>query len=420
MRVEQLIRPEELGPFEADWDRLADGVPFRRAAWQQAWWAAYGAADGQPAPAAQLCVLVVRDAADRIVGIAPWYVEQSLALGRALRFLGDGEVCSDFLGLLVEPGREADVAAALADWLHGAAPGAARGKCPLAWDLLRFDEINADEPAHRALLAALAHRGATVFQHPGVQCWRRPLAESREALFAEFSKGHRKQLNRLLRRYFEAGRARVRRAESLEEHERAFARLVALHQLRWERAGEGGCFASPRFLAFHAAMAAQWHAAGLARLYWLELDGEPIAVDYYLLGRPVAYAYQGGLDPDRLDDEPGRLLMLGVLDDLRADGFTAVDFLRGDEPYKAHWRAEPRRMQRVRVVANRPLAQWRYRAWLTGKSLKALWSRRADEHASEPADEAAAEEPASLVTACADRAAALLRALAGLGWSRSR
>jgi hypothetical protein len=38
-----------------------------------------------------------------------------------------------------------------------------------------------------------------------------------------------------------------------------------------------------------------------------------------------------------------------------------LDFLRGDEPYKAHWRAEPRATYDYRVVPNRRLARLRGR-----------------------------------------------------------
>ena len=51
-------------------------------------------------------------------------------------------------------------------------------------------------------------------------------------------------------------------------------------------------------------------------------------------------------------------------------GQCAYDFLRGDEPYKAHWRAEPRPMLSVRVVPARRAARLRHNAWRTKQSLK--------------------------------------------------
>jgi CelD/BcsL family acetyltransferase involved in cellulose biosynthesis len=94
---------------------------------------------------------------------------------------------------------------------------------------------------------------------------------------------------------------------------------------------------------------------------WLELDGTPAAAEYHLAGAATTYAYQGGVDPDRLDEEPGRLSTILCLRAAIDKGHRQLDFLRGDEPYKAHWRATPRRTFDCRVVPNRRLARLRGR-----------------------------------------------------------
>jgi CelD/BcsL family acetyltransferase involved in cellulose biosynthesis len=86
----------------------------------------------------------------------------------------------------------------------------------------------------------------------------------------------------------------------------------------------------------------------------------------------VAFAYQAGVNPDMVDDEPGRAITVALIRQAIADGLTAIDFLRGDEPYKAHFRAEPRRSLVIRVVAPRAAARWRNRAWQTGDGIKRL------------------------------------------------
>ena len=55
-----------------------------------------------------------------------------------------------------------------------------------------------------------------------------------------------------------------------------------------------------------------------------------------------------------------------------ADGMSAFDFLRGDEPYKAHFRAEPQAQLELRLVAPKGMAQIRHGVWLAGDSLKGL------------------------------------------------
>jgi CelD/BcsL family acetyltransferase involved in cellulose biosynthesis len=68
-----------------------------------------------------------------------------------------------------------------------------------------------------------------------------------------------------------------------------------------------------------------------------------------------------------LDEEPGRLSTILCLRRAIEEGHQRFDFLRGDEPYKAHWRAEPRTTYDYRVVPNRRLARLRGRVLnLTG------------------------------------------------------
>jgi CelD/BcsL family acetyltransferase involved in cellulose biosynthesis len=123
--------------------------------------------------------------------------------------------------------------------------------------------------------------------------------------------------------------------------------------------GEPGCFSSRNFHDFHRAAAQRLLGRGQLRLSWLELDGAPAAAEYHLAGGGTTYAYQGGVDPARLDEEPGRLSSILCLRAAIDEGQRVFDFLRGDEPYKAHWRATPRPTFNYRVTPNRRLARFR-------------------------------------------------------------
>ena len=146
--------------------------------------------------------------------------------------------------------------------------------------------------------------------------------------------------------------------------------LIDLHQRRRRSLGQRGCFASPRFAAFHREVMPAMLAQGQLQLHWLELDGRPVAAEYHLAGGGVIYAYQSGIDPARLDAEPGRLITAALLRRAIRQGFSAYDFLRGDEPYKAHFCAAPRPMLALRAVAGRPLARLRHTLWLAAANVK--------------------------------------------------
>ncbi len=363
MRVFCLFDLDELAPYADDWDRLCGGVPFRSWAWLSTWWRHYG-----DTPGAQLFVPCAFDDGDRLVGVAPWYLDCGGPRGRVLRMLGSGEVCSDYLSVLCQPGREHRVTQAMAEYLTGVADAEDRD-CP-RWDLLELAGIDAEDPAAGLLIRHLADQGATVHRRAGPNCWRLELPSTWDEYLATLSKSHRKQLRRLQRDLLDTGRAVLHTVERAEDLPQAVHLLIDLHQQRRRALGEPGCFASPRFTDFHRDVIPKLLSAGQLQLHWLELDGEPAAVEYQLAGGGVLYAYQSGVDPHVLKQEPGRVITVAILQRAIAQGYRAIDFLRGDEPYKSHFRARPRPSLAVRVVPRRTSAQLRHQVWLAGSNVK--------------------------------------------------
>lgn len=371
MRIQRVSNWDELAELAPAWNRLARGVPFRSWEWLALWWRHYGpplaARDGSK----ELFVAAVYDSAAALVGLAPWYLERK-GRGAVVRFLGSGEVCTDYLTVLSVPGRETEIAAALAEWLVALRKqNAGDGGGPTTWDRLEFSGIADDDASMGPLLDQLAVRGAIVDRRRADHCWRVELPESWEEYLAELSKSHRKQLRRFQRRLFKGRRAVLRTAASEEEFERAFEILIDLHRRRRESLGDRGRFHSPRFTEFHREVARRFLALGLLRLSWLELDSRPIAAEYQLLGGNTVYAYQSGIDPAALDREPGHLATLAALEAAIAAGHRAYDFLRGDEAYKAHWRAKPFPCSDLRVLPGQGADWVRHGVWVARENLRA-------------------------------------------------
>ncbi len=358
----------ELAPYADDWDRLCGEVPFRSWAWLSTWWRHYGEGLGGQRPVGRLFALTVFDDADRLVGLAPWYLDHSAPQGHVLRPLGSGEVCSDYLSVLCRAGMEDRVAAALADYLTESAH--ADGPDLQPWDLLELADVDARDVAVGRLIEHLADRGNTVHRGAGPNCWRIDLPASWDAYLAMLSKSHRKQIRRLERNVFGSGRGVVHAVQRIDELPAAIDVLIDLHQRRRRAVGQPGCFASARFTAFHREVMPELLRNGQLQLHWLELDGRPAAAEYQIAGGGVVYAYQSGVDPDALGQEPGRLLTLATLRRAIEAGYMAFDFLRGDEPYKAHWRARPHASLSFHVVPSRTAAQLRHHLWLAGSHFK--------------------------------------------------
>ncbi|HEV3005892.1 MAG TPA: GNAT family N-acetyltransferase [Pirellulales bacterium] len=375
MRVSRIVEFEQLAALAPEWNELARGVPFRTWEWMTTWWRHYGGPWPRGARR-ELFVLSVHDAAGALAGLAPWY-RQTCAGRRTLRFLGSGSVCSDYLSLLCLPGRETDVAAALTDWLAEQRAAGAPGEH--AWDRLEMTGVDAGDRAVNALVTRLAEEGSIVYRRVAPHCWRLALPADWDAYLARLSKSHRKQLRRFQRRLFDSGRAVLRQVADEAELARGLSILTDLHQRRRRGLGEAGCFAEPTFAAFHRDVALHLLRAGNLRLSYLELDGRPIAAEFQLAGNGVVYAYQSGIEPDALDVEPGRLATMATLRAAIDGGYRAYDLLRGDESYKAHWRAEPRASLDLCVLAGTRADRlrrgvWKARDWLKRSVARCQWS----------------------------------------------
>ncbi len=354
MALRVITQPAELTSLAADWDRLAGGVPLRGFAWLSTWWQHYGAANAN-----RTLHVLAQEEQGAITGLAPFYVEHSWRTGRTLRWLGDGEVCTDYVSLLADHARV--FAAACTDWLIANAA---------SWDALHLETLAADDVGTSELVNRLRQGGCHVTCRAAGACWPIALPSSWEEYLAQLSKSHRKQLRRLQRQLnspdFHCWNA------DHQTFDRAWGVLVELHQRRRRTLGEPGAFASARFAEFQCEVAQQLLDRNELRLAVLEYQNRPIAVDYQLAGQAAIYAYQGGLDPNYLELEPGRLLLIRGIESAIAEGKVSCDLLRGDEPYKAHWRAEPKPFDQVLISSPRTIPWIRSLTWSAANRFRAL------------------------------------------------
>jgi CelD/BcsL family acetyltransferase involved in cellulose biosynthesis len=363
--------PAELDALRGEWNQLAGEMPLLSWDWLGGWWRHYSESPLLKNAAARLWVLSVRDDQRRLVGLAPWYVSSSNLSGRVVRFLGDDEVCTDHLTLLCAEGHQQTVADALARWLFAERTDGGQPE-DQPWDLLDLSGVDGTDSTIQHFLESLRRRQAIVHVRPGTNCWRLDLPGTWEEYLAMLSKCQRKRVRRLERAYFESGRATVRFVETTADLDHGFDILTRLHRLRWQSRGEPGVFQSPSFVAFHRQIASQFCEQKRLRISWTELDGQPVAAEYQFTGNGTIYAYQSGMDPATAEDQPGNLSMIGIIRSALAQGYRSIDLLRGDEPYKAHWRAEPNATLRIRVLKGKWSGWLRQNAWATARQTKQL------------------------------------------------
>lgn len=359
MIVERISDIEQLQPLAEGWNLLTRGVPFRSWQWLSRWWQHYRGKH-------ELYVLAVFQDGGQLAGLGPWYLDCSTTCGRVIKSLGSGEVCSDYLTFLTTPETVVPAATAAGQWLAQAAANRTADR----WDLLHLEAVAADDPAVAQLVAAIVEQGGQVHQREMANCWRIELPDDWEDYLARMSKSHRKQIRRVERRLLETDRVAVHTATTVEELQHAWPILVDLHQRRRASLDQPGCFANEVFAGFLRQAAEDLSQHQRTQLVWADVDGQPLAAELHFLGDQTTYAYQAGVDPDRLDLEPGRLINIAALQRAIDRGQRHFDFLRGDEPYKAHWRAIAQPLVELRVASNQSLARLRHSAWVAGDTMK--------------------------------------------------
>ena len=359
--VKRVTRFVDLAAYAADWHRLAAGDPFISWDWLSAWWNHYGADR-------ELYVLVVTDDQHNVIGIAPWFVKSSATRGRRIRFLGSGHVCSDYVRILACAADINRVAAALATWLkeanektHPAEDG---------WDFLSLDGVRKGELSLNALRRELEANGHRSDDDATPDCWRNILGESWQEYLYRLSKRTRRKVRETRKKYIDAGRTEFEFAQDRQQFVEFYETFVALHQRRREDVGDPGCFASPHFAGFLRDAAGLFFRRGQLLLSRLLIDGDVAACSFGILSHGVHYMYQTGMNPDLGHCSPGWVMNVHNILHGQANNILAIDYLRGDEAYKARIGAERIQMAKLRVVANQTSAKVRNKLWQMRSSIR--------------------------------------------------
>ena len=284
-------------------DRRA--TPFQSPAWIDAWVAHLGNSD--------LLVAEVRGRA-----LLPLFLWDDKGIRRLVP-AGAGQ--SDYCDMIGD-------AAAVPALLEAVA------KLPVAWDELLLPDLRPDSP----LLGPLPS-GWQAMDEPHEVCPVMALPAGRE-LSELLSKSQRRKVTHDRYRADALGGVTVGLA-SEEELPEALDALFTLHAARWAAAGEPGVLAEPGTQAFLRAAAAGLAQAGLLRTAVVRHERLIKAV---LLGFRDAerfHSYINGVDFTVPKQSFGTLAFACLIEAAIAEGAREFHFLRGEEPYKYGWGAQP-------------------------------------------------------------------------------
>jgi len=318
-----LRSPDELRDVAPDWKQLflrcPDATPFQYPEWLLCWMDAF--------VPRHLVGIEIREG-ERLVGFAPLLIYPR-GDERVLAFAGGG--VSDYLGLLAEPGREAQVTDEVL-WAMESVSG---------WNVLDLTDLP-------FTAAVLRYEPLTLRRRQHDVCLVLPLPETQEELLHTFSRRQRANLRNARSRTEREGGAKIDLAQpdTLQE---SLDDLFRLHALRWNEAGETGVLSDERVQQFHRAVAPELLSAGILHLYRMRVNGHSVAAVYALFHRETVFCYLQGYDPKLAHLSPGTQLMFAVIKDAVRLGMKRFDFLRGKEAYKVHWRPQDEPTYRIEV-----------------------------------------------------------------------
>lgn len=336
----------ELNGLTAEWAALFARQPSPSPAlhldWIRAWWDTYGPAYSRVDRGLRL--IAVRRGG-RLVGALPLYARTGIPFGpRRLGFVSTGEhgneeTCPEYLDLLRLLGEEDACLTALAALLSR--PG-------FGWDEIDLVDVPADSPL--CGLRRYCPPRVAVSVTPRGECPIADLSGGFDAYLTRLSSSSRQQFRRLLKAATGAGLV-FEVARCAHEGEKFFDELVALHQDRWTAVGKAGCFASPRFTAFHRRLTRDWVPSRRAVLARLQHNGTPLALIYGFVVGPKFHFYQSGIrTADGPVRYPGFVAHLRLMEWLAQRDVELYDFLQGAASYKERFTTKARPLVRVRLT----------------------------------------------------------------------
>jgi CelD/BcsL family acetyltransferase involved in cellulose biosynthesis len=327
MRVEVFTAVSAFQDLRAEWHQLLSQLPFQSVfftpEWQETWWRHFGATR-------QLHVLTVRSSDGTLQGLVPLMSSSGLEGTSRLELLGDLELC-DYLDVLMAPSRQYEVGRAVVEYLVGTS-GEEVEVC--------LQNLSQRSSTSAVLQDCLLHSGLTVEVEQIETCPTVLLPSEWEAYLALLRGKDRHELRRKLRRAEAVARLAYRVTSAAAQLDEDIDTFVTLHRMSQQDAKQG--FMTPEKEAFFRAMARQLWPQGWLELAFLYADGEPIATLCCFAYGSTYAAYNSGYHPAYGDLSAGIVLFAERIRMAIARGFTAFDFMRGNEPYKYRFGATDR------------------------------------------------------------------------------
>jgi CelD/BcsL family acetyltransferase involved in cellulose biosynthesis len=357
----------EFHALESSWAKLENHFCLSHS-WLCTWWEYLGSAK----PNSQLCIVKVSEG-DQLVGVAPLYIERSKVLGKTIKFLGSGATCSDRMTFPALPGYEPYMAKGVLEMLTHADFAKRFGQV----GLIELEGYLGDDPTVNQFVGLCEQANFESDFRELEGCWLISIPDDWDTFRSLIKKRQRRKVNKV-DSLLKTGEFETVYCETPEQIRDSWGDFVDLHQKRRNQLGQPGCFLNSEFNQFLSLASERLAEDSRTLLTLIKHQGKPLSAVLCFLSGDCVCVYQSGLNTDLPKFEPGHFANTMTFRVAQERGLTSLDFLRGDESYKADWGCQRATLMRARLVAPTTHAQVRHRIFVGGRQMKTwaseLWN----------------------------------------------
>jgi CelD/BcsL family acetyltransferase involved in cellulose biosynthesis len=322
----------EFDALEEEWNGLlgqTNVTIFQTFEWVRTWWKYFN----YPTDKLHILVFTVEN---RLVGIAPLYKEHlrigGIRLATHLQYIGNS--LSDYADFIILPGFEQGVYSAFARHLISTARD---------WDIFDIEDVNETSSLCHFLPGVLENNKLALYRYQGNVCPQLVLPSPEEIKAKGSGPATNYNFRRKMKKLQGSYNAEVQVIrDASDDIEKGIDDFSKLHGDRWKSLGHPSAFDDPYFREFHVEFSRKFAQRGWLKIFFLKIDGRPIAVSYDFNYNHHIYMYHSNAhgSDDIMKCSPGFLIRSLAMAEGIEEGMCVFDFLRGDEPYKyKEWNA---------------------------------------------------------------------------------
>jgi CelD/BcsL family acetyltransferase involved in cellulose biosynthesis len=329
---DQLELFEHLKP---EWNELLNRSTANRVfstwEWQSTWWDAY-----RPG---QLWVIECRDETGKLMGLAPWFIQDHPDYGRVVRSIGCVEV-TDYLDIIIDKDHVEEVLFCLAHFLN---------ENRNQFEVIDLCNLPETSPGYMRFPAILTQYGFHVTVSQQEVCPVIELPSSWDAYLETLDKKQRHEIRRKIRRAEGATEAVdwyiVGSDHPLEVEIDKFLDLMAA-----SHSEKASFLQAPQNVDFFRRIVPITYQRNWLQMSFLTIGGVPAAAYLNFVYNDQVLVYNSGLRPDQYGHlSPGIVLLAYNIRFAIENGYKVFDFLRGNEIYKYRMGAQDTRVFMLRA-----------------------------------------------------------------------